>query len=386
MFRKKRLAPPAPTRPVSATPSRAGAAWSDGLGILAIRSVQIIAVVLLLGGAIWGLRSLTIVVIPVLLAIVFAAAFEPVMRLLRRVMPSALATVIVLLGVVGVIGGVVWLMVRAVIAEWPKLYESAEAGITQIIDWVEHLPFDIDTAQIQEWWQTAQDFVLSSQFGSALGSGAIAGVSAVATFLTGLVLMVVILFFFLKDGPQIWQFAIRPFEGEWYDRMQRVGTKAVSTIGAYVRGTAAVAAVDATGIGVGLWILGVPLWFPLMLVVFLLAFIPIVGATLAGVLGALVALVDGGIVQALIVVAIVVAVNQLEGNFLQPFLMGKALKLHALAILIALTIGTVTDGILGAILAVPIAAVIWGVIQVWDGPNQPAKWAMRKKRTAGAEA
>ena len=140
MFRKKRLAPPAPTRPVSATPSRAGAAWSDGLGILAIRSVQIIAVVLLLGGAIWGLRSLTIVVIPVLLAIVFAAAFEPVMRLLRRVMPSALATVIVLLGVVGVIGGVVWLMVRAVIAEWPKLYESAEAGITQIIDWVEHLP------------------------------------------------------------------------------------------------------------------------------------------------------------------------------------------------------------------------------------------------------
>ncbi|SJM54552.1 putative integral membrane protein [Frigoribacterium sp. JB110] len=348
--------------------------------------MQIIAVVLLLGGAIWGLRSLTIVVIPVLLAIVFAAAFEPVMRLLRRVMPSALATVIVLLGVVGVIGGVVWLMVRAVIAEWPKLYESAEAGITQIIDWVEHLPFDIDTAQIQEWWQTAQDFVLSSQFGSALGSGAIAGVSAVATFLTGLVLMVVILFFFLKDGPQIWQFAIRPFEGEWYGRMQRVGTKAVSTIGAYVRGTAAVAAVDAIGIGVGLWILGVPLWFPLMLVVFLLAFIPIVGATLAGVLGALVALVDGGIVQALIVVAIVVAVNQLEGNFLQPFLMGKALKLHALAILIALTIGTVTAGILGAILAVPIAAVIWGVIQVWDGPNQPAKWAMRKKRTAGAEA
>ncbi|WP_119696493.1 AI-2E family transporter [Microbacterium halotolerans] len=386
MFRKKRLAPPAPTRQASATPSRAGAAWSDGLGILAIRSVQIIAVVLLLGGAIWGLRSLTLVVIPVLLAIVFAAAFEPVMRLLRRVMPSALATVIVLLGVVGVIGGVVWLMVRAVIAEWPKLYESAEQGIGQIIDWVEQLPFDIDTAQIQEWWQTAQDFVLSSQFGSALGNGAIAGVSAVATFLTGLVLMVVILFFFLKDGPQIWQFAIRPFEGEWYDRMQRVGTKAVNTIGAYVRGTAAVAAVDAIGIGVGLWILGVPLWFPLMLVVFLLAFIPIVGATLAGVLGALVALVDGGIVKALIVVAIVVAVNQLEGNFLQPVLMGKALKLHALAILIALTIGTVLAGILGAILAVPIAAVIWGVIQVWDGPNQPAKWAMKKKRTADVEA
>jgi len=380
MFRKKAPAPQ-PVRPArTPEPSRAGAAWSDGFGLLAIRAVQIIAVVALVGGAIWGLQTLTVVVIPLLLAIVFAAAFEPLMHIMRRVMPPALATVIALLAVVVVIGGIVTLVVRSVISESPRLAASAQEGFDQIIAWVETLPFDIDTAQIQEWLATAQDFVFSSQFGSTIGTGALAGVSAVASFVTGFVLMVVILFFFLKDGPKIWEFVIRPFEGEWYDRMRRVGDKTVDTIGAYVRGTAAVAAVDAIGIGLGLWILQVPLWFPLMLVVFLLAFIPIVGATLAGVLGALVALVDGGIVKALIVVAIVVVVNQLEGNFLQPFLMGRALKLHALAILIALTIGTVLAGILGAVLAVPIAAVIWGVIQVWDGPQLPAKWARRKTR------
>ncbi|MGO1770186.1 MAG: AI-2E family transporter [Microbacterium sp.] len=384
MFRSKRRLPFAPQTPPA--PTRAGSAWSDGFGLLAIRAVQIVAVVVLLVGAVWGLRQLTVVVIPVLLAIVFAAAFEPVMKMLRRVMPSALATVIVLLTVVVIIGGVIWMMVRAVAAQWSDLYDSAERGVTQIIDWATHLPFDIDSEQIQEWWNQAQDFIFSSQVGSAVGSGALAGVSAVATFLTGFVLMIVILFFFLKDGPQIWAFLTRPFEGEWYERMQRVGTKSVDTIGAYVRGTAAVAAVDALGIGIGLWILQVPLWFPLMLVVFLLAFIPIVGATLAGILAALIALVDGGIVKALIVVGIVIVVNQLEGNLLQPVLMGRALKLHALAILIALTIGTVLAGILGAVLAVPIAAVAWGIIQVWDGPHLPAKWARRKKRPEAVAA
>ncbi|MFT4233041.1 MAG: AI-2E family transporter, partial [Leucobacter sp.] len=135
---------------------------------------------------------------------------------------------------------------------------------------------------------------------------------------------------------------------------------------------------DAVGIGIGLAILQIPLALPLAVLVFLLSFIPLVGATVAGVLAALVALVTHGPIQALIVVGIVVLVNQLEGNFLQPVLMGRALKLHPLVILLALTIGTVLSGILGAVLAVPIAAVAWGVIQVWDGPDLPAK-AFRPK-------
>ena len=132
------------------------------------------------------------------------------------------------------------------------------------------------------------------------------------------------------------------------------------------------------GILIGLLILQVPLAIPLAALVFLLAFIPIVGATVAGILAALVALVANGWVVALIVVGVVVLVNQLEGNFLQPFLMGRSMKLHAFVVLVALTVGTVLGGILGAVLAVPITAVVWGAVQVWDGPSTPARWARPK--------
>ncbi|NHI15682.1 AI-2E family transporter [Microbacterium excoecariae] len=366
--------------PVPAPTAPARGAWRDGMGILATRAIQIIAVVVLAVGVIWGMRQITVVVIPVLLALILASAFEPVMKWLRARMPSVLATVILLLAIIGVIGGIGWAMVRAVAAQWDDLYQSAVSGIDQVIEWVNTLPYAPDQAQLNEWWATLQDFATSAQFGSSVGSGAVAGVSAVATFITGLVLMAVVLFFFLKDGPLLWGFVLRPFEGEWEARMQRVGSKTVDTLGAYVRGTAAVAAVDAIGIGVGLAILQIPLALPLTLLVFLLAFIPIVGATLAGILGALVALVDGGfmnngLLAAIIVVAIVVGVNQLEGNFLQPVLMGRALKLHSLVVLIALTIGTLLAGVLGAVLAVPLTAVLWGIIQVWDGEGRPARWA-----------
>ncbi|GGO64861.1 AI-2E family transporter [Microbacterium nanhaiense] len=397
MFGRRKIVPPAaPAAPqpvrvkAKAVPADPGP-WRDGLGLFAIRSIQIIAVVVLAVGVIWGLRQLTLVVIPVMLAIVFASAFQPVMKWLRARMPSVLATVIVLLGIVVVIGGVGWAMVHAVISQWDDLYASAVEGVNQIIEqvpiWVNSLPWDIDDNQLNEWLAQAQDFITSSNFGSAVGSGAVAGVGAVASFVTGLVLMVVVLFFFLKDGPLIWSFLQRPFQGEWHDRMERIGKKSVDTIGAYVRGTASVAAVDAIGIGIGLFVLGIPLALPLTLLVFLLAFIPIVGATLAGVLAALLALVDGGridngLIAAIIVVGIVILVNQLEGNFLQPVLMGRALKLHSLVILVALTVGTVLANILGAILAVPFTAVAWGIIQVWDGPNLPARWARKKPDTA----
>jgi len=350
--------------------------WSDGFGKLAIRAIQIIAVLIVAIGIIWGIQQLTLVTIPVVLALILASAFNPIMRAMRRRgVPSLLATIITLLAIVVVLGGIGWLIVWAVRGQWDMLYSQAQDGLTDVLAWVGTLPFEIDQAQIDEWIATATDFVTSAQF----GSGAIAGVSAVANFITGFVLLVVVLFFFLKDGPQLWEFMLRPFRGRNYTRARRIGDKTVSTLGSYIRGTAAVAFVDAVGIGVGLWILQVPLALPLAVLVFLLAFIPIVGATLAGILAALVALVSNGLVNALFVVGVVVLVNQLEGNFLQPVLMGRTLKLHAFVILIALTIGTVLGGILGAVLAVPITAVAWGAIQVWDGPDKPARWARQKR-------
>ncbi len=379
------IAQTAPTRAASpaatsaaTTPTAPRNPWRDGLGLTGIRAVQIIAILVLASALIIGLRYLTVVVIPVLLALIFASAFAPAMGWMRRKgIPSVWATVIALLTIVIALSAIGWFITVNVRSQWSELADQAAVGVQQVTDWVKTLPFAPEQAQIDEWLGHLTDFLTSAQF----GSGAIAGVSAAANFVTGFVLMVVILFFFLKDGPQIWAFLLRPFRGENYARMERIGDKTVSTLGSYVRGTATVAAVDAIGIGVGLWICGVPLALPLAVLVFVLAFIPIVGATLAGILAALVALVANGPIIAVIVVGIVILVNQLEGNFLQPVLMGRSLKLHSLVILIALTIGTVLGGIVGAVLAVPITAVAWGIVQVWDGPNLPARWA----RPHGAE-
>jgi len=351
--------------------------WSDGFGTLAIRALQLMIVVAVAAAIVLGIQQVTVVTIPLVLALILASAFAPVMTWLRgHGVPSLVATLMALLTILLLLGGVGWLIVWAVRDQWDDLYGQAQQGFSDLMAWVGTLPFDIDQAQIDAWLATLTDFVTSAQF----GSGAIAGVSAVATFITGLVLMVVMLFFFLKDGPQMWAFLLRPFRGENYDRAVRAGDKTVSTLGSYVRGTATVAAVDAIGILIGLLILQVPLAIPLAVLVFLLAFIPIVGATLAGILAALVALVANGWVVALLVVGVVVLVNQLEGNFLQPFLMGRSMKLHAFVVLVALTVGTVLSGIIGAVLAVPITAVVWGIIQVWDGPDTPARWARPRLR------
>ncbi|KAA9135470.1 AI-2E family transporter [Microbacterium caowuchunii] len=366
------------TRDVDLTAKRAPwSLWADPFGRLAIRALQIIVVVAVAAGVFLAIHSLTLVTIPLVIALILASAFAPAMRWMRRHgVPDLLATIVTLLVIVVLLGAVGWLIVWAVQDQWSDLYSQAEGGVREFLAWVNTLPFAPTPDQIDDWLKAAGDFVTSSQF----GSGALAGVGAVANFVTGFVLLVTILFFFLKDGPRMWEFLLRPFRGSHYERGRRIGDKTVTVLGSYVRGTATVALVDAVGILIGLLILGVPLAIPLAVLVFLLAFIPIVGATVAGILAALVALVANGWVNALFVVGVVVLVNQLEGNFLQPFLMGRSMKLHAFVILVALTVGAVLGGIVGAVLAVPITATAWGIVQVWDGPNTPARWA-RPKRT-----
>jgi len=356
--------------------SEIGGIWSDPFGKLASRAVQVIVVVVVAAALVFAFQTLSLVTIPVIIALIFASALHPLVSWLRHHrVPSVFATIIALLAVLVVLGLLTWLIVNAVENQWGQLRDSAVEGFGQLQDFVTTLPFSIDDQQIEDVTRTATDFITSAQF----GSGALAGVSATANFLTGLVLMIVVLFFFLKDGPQIWEFLLRPFKGQQYARGRRAGDRVVSTLGGYVRGTASVAAVDAIGIGIGLVVLQIPLALPLAVVVFVTAFIPLVGATAAGILAALVALVANGPTAALWVVVVVVLVNQLEGNFLQPVLMGRTLKLHGLVILVGLTAGTVLGGIVGAVLSVPLLAAGWGVVQVWNGEHQPAEmW--RKKR------
>ena len=339
---------------------------TDKFGALALRSVQIIAVLALATIAVFALIQLKLVVIPVIIALILASAFSPVIGWLRRRGVSAiLATWITLVAGFVVFGGLVTLIVFAVRGQWDELATSASEGIDQLYEFAVNGPLGLDQAQLDDFRETAIDFLTSSQF----GSGAIAGVSVAGEIIASIVLTIVILFFFMKDGDRIWAFFLTPFRGHALARGQRVGRTTVTTLGGYVRGTATIALVDAVAIGVGVAVLGVPLALPLAVIVFLASFIPLIGATVAGILAALVALVSNGPFVALIVIIIVIAVNQLEGNFLQPVVMAQSLKLHPLVILLALTAGTILGGIIGAVLSVPIAAVAWAIAKTWNEPR-----------------
>ncbi|MCU1436927.1 MAG: family transporter [Naasia sp.] len=350
-------------------------AWSDRLGRVALRSGQLLLVLILATAVVYALVQLKLVVIPILIAVILAAALSPVVRFLRRRgVPNLLATWLTLLGGLLIIGGVLTGIVFAVRSQWSELVDSASSGIQELQRFLADTDLPVDQQQIEDARTAVIDFLTSSQFGSS----ALAGVLAVTEVLTGAFLLLVLLFFFLKDGALIWEFFLRPFRGAKLERGRRIGRTAVRVLGGYIRGTAIVALVDALGIGIALVVLQVPLAIPLAAIVFLGAFIPLVGATVAGILAALVALVANGPIVALIVIGVVIVVNQLEGDFLQPVVMGQSLRLHPLVILLALTAGTILGGIVGAVLSVPIAAVAWAVIKAWDVPEpRPAEPAPR---------
>ncbi|UYN84984.1 MAG: AI-2E family transporter [Microcella sp.] len=343
--------------------------WVDRLGRLSIRSLQIMLVLALASLVVLSLVALRVVVIPLLLAIIIASAFSPVvMWMRRRGLPAMAAAWITLLGSLLVLGGIITAIVFAVRRQWSDLWQQAQSGFDQLLDWVQSLPFDVDEFDVESLRDDLIAFVTSAEF----GSGALSGAVAVGEFVAGVLIFVVVLFFLLKDGDHIWQFMLRPFRGVRRARGERIGTTAVTTLGGYIRGTSIVALVDAVAIGLALVILQVPLALPLAVIVFIAAFIPLVGATVAGTLAALVALVANGPLIALIVVIVVIAVNQLEGDLLQPVVMAKTMKLHPLAVLLALSAGTILGGVIGAILSVPIAATAWAIVKTWDDPaNAP---------------
>lgn len=351
--------------------------WSDGFGRLAVRCAQVLLVVLVVALLTAVMVRLRLVVVPVLVAVLLAAAVSPLVGLLaRRGVPRGLATWLALLTGVAGIGGVGWVVVSGVRDEWGELVSQASDGLTELERFVTDGPLPVDDAQLAR----ARAAVVELLGGEQVRTGALAGATVAAEAVAGLFLGAVILFFLLKDGPRIWAFLLRPASGVRLRRLRLVGERSVDVLGGYVRGTAIVALVDAVIIGVALVLLGVPLALPLALVVFLGAFVPLIGATLAGALAALVALVANGPVIALVVVGVVIAVNQIEGDVLAPVVLGRALSLHPLAILLALTAGTILAGIIGALLAVPLAAVAWTAVTTWGEDKRATQDA------AGAEA
>ncbi|MGW9551961.1 AI-2E family transporter [Citricoccus zhacaiensis] len=355
----------APRRPEGAGP------WSDPMGRIGARAGQTLLIAAVAVGIIWVLLRVSVVVLAALVALILASAVAPLVRwLVGKGWSHLLATLTAFLGIVVVVGGVVTGVVLAVINEWDSLVSSATEGWQRLQDWVTSGPLPVDATVIDDAMQQVTDFATSGNFASGLASSTLTGISAATSFLTGLVLMVVVLFFLLKDGWKFTNFSLRWFQGGTRAKLAESIDRSSEVLGGYVRGTATVALVDAVLIGIALAVLGVPLALPLAVIIFIGAFIPIVGATATGIMAALVALVTNGLTTALIVTAVVILVNQIEGNLLQPVVMGRTLSLHAMIVLLALTIGTIVGGIFGAILAVPYTAVAWTLIQVWTDRYQ----------------
>ncbi|BAL92918.1 putative integral membrane protein [Actinoplanes missouriensis 431] len=328
-------------------PLRVAAAWSWRLIVVGVVGLALLRLI--------GMVS--VVVVPLAIALLLSALLGPAVGwLLRLGLPSSLATFLVLVGGLAAVAGTLTLVVNQFIDGLPSLTQNASAGVRQIQDWARTGPLHLSDAQVDQAIDSAQEWVNSNT--SQLTSTGISTAATIAEVATGLVLVLFATFFFLRDGRKIFRFVVRlfPLNARW--SIADAGDASWATLGAYVRATVLVAFIDAVGIGLALLILDVPFPFPLAALVFLGAFIPIVGASVSGAVAVLVALVDQGWVVALLVLGAVILVQQLEGHVLQPLIMGRAVAIHPLAVIIGIACGVVLAGIIGALVAVPLIAVL----------------------------
>ncbi|GAA3456643.1 AI-2E family transporter [Dactylosporangium matsuzakiense] len=302
------------------------------------------------------ISALRLVVIPVVVAILLAALLEPAAGALRRRgLNRSLAAAIVLVGGLLLVFGGLGVIVYTFIAQFDNLSGRVTEGLNEIQRWLAAGPFHISQQQLNDAMDSLRKQFTSNR--GALTSGALSTATTLGEVLTGFFVVLFTLFFFLRDGGSIWTFLCRLLPHQGRLPVARAGHYSWYTLVSYVRATVLVAFVDAVGIGIGLAVIRVPLALPLAALVFLGAFIPVVGATLSGAVAVLVALVTNGPVSALLVLGVVIAVQQLEGHVLQPLIMGRAVALHPLSVILAITTGVVVAGIVGGLVAVPLLAV-----------------------------
>lgn len=346
-----------PKVPVFSEDDTVTKAVPQGLRISAALSWRFLLVIAALYVIMLMVGYLSVVVIPLAIALLLGALLVPaVNRLVRLRLPRGLATVVVLIGGLGAVGGLLAFVIVQFTAGLPALQQRLNESLTQVQDWLINGPLHLRETQIEEFINNAVSLIQENQ--ASITASALTTAGAVGEFLTGFLLTLFILIFFLINGEQIWAYLMRGVPSQVRERVDRAGQVSFTSLVSYVRATAAVAVVDAVGIGIGLWIVSVPLVVPLATLVFLGAFVPIIGAVLTGAVAVLVALVTNGFVTALIVLAIVVGVMQLESHVLQPILLGRAVRLHPLAVILAITAGLVSAGIPGALLSVPLLAVL----------------------------
>ena len=332
---------------VIAADGRAAAAW-------ALRFIIIVAATALL---FYLLRYVWFGLLPILLGLIICTVLWPPVRALRRVgLPSALAVFIVLVASFAIFGGVIAAMAPIVRDQGGALIVQAQAGFNELLRLTEENLRFIEAERVQEGVAQFTEFMRGQA--SNIASGVFSGLGAVASVGTTLVLTLILTFFFLKDGPRFLPWLRATAGGRPGLHATELLTRAWNTLSGFIRAQAIVSLVDAFFIGVGIWLVGVPMAFTLSVITFIAGFIPIVGAVVAGALAVLIALVSLGFTEAIIVLLIVLAVQQLEGNVLSPVLQSKAMDLHPVIVLVSVTIGGGLFGLVGAFLAVPVAAMI----------------------------
>lgn len=315
---------------------------------------------LVLAGTVWVLMriisAVQIVVLAFVAGLLITALLQPtVARLKRAGLPRGLATALTaLLGFI-LMGLVGWFVVWQVVENIDDVSNRVTDGIDELKRWLLNSPFHVTEDQINDVAKSLSDAIGTNT--EEITSAGIQGVTVIVELLTGMLLAMFSTLFLLYDGKRIWQWALKLVPAAARPGVAGAGPRAWRTLTAYVRGTVIVALIDAIFIGVGIYFLDVPLAVPLAVFIFLGAFVPLVGAVVSGALAVVVALVTDGVFTALMVLVIVLAVQQIEGHILQPFILGRAVRVHPLAVVLSVAAGSLVAGIGGAVVAVPLVAV-----------------------------
>ncbi len=338
-------------------------------------SVELLLVLLMAAAALWVLGRMWSIVWPLIVGLLLTTLTWPLARLLRRrgwrpALAASAVTVLFLL----VATGIVALIAVPVASQSGELADGVVEGIHKVRDWAAGPPLNIGDDQISKGVDAAVARIQNSV--GSMVTTVVTGVSTIVNGVVTAVLALFLMFFFLKDGPRFLPWLTRQLPGRLATDVPTVASRSWDTLGSFVRSQALVGLLDAVFIGLGLWILGVPLVLPLAVLTFVSAFVPIVGALFAGFVAVLIALVSNGLTDALIVLAIIVVVQQLEGNVFQPMIQSRGLGLHAAVVLLAVTLGGSLAGVVGSLLAVPLAAliaVVWNYLreQLSDASQEP---------------
>jgi putative heme transporter len=327
---------------------------------LAVASAVTLRLLIVAGGVVllaMAASRLMMVVLPVIISVLLTTLLAPGARWLeargwRPAPAAALLTFVALLVFVGM-----WaLIIPGVLSQSDDLFTNLEDGAGQAVSVLE--PLGVGRADVDG----AIDEALSSVQGKAVANEVLTGAVLLTKWAAAVILIVVLTFFFVKDGNRLWEWMLELFHEDRQPMLREVGARSWGALSAYVQGVFLVATIDAVLIGAALLIVGVPVAMPLIVLTFVGAFFPVVGAFVAGAAAVLVALVANGLGAALVILAVIVAVQQLEGNVFYPVVVGRRLQLHPVGILLALTAGGVVAGVVGAFLAVPIAAVTGAVL------------------------